>query len=167
MRIGNWKFFEKTIVDYGSPQGPLLVRYILIRNPKYWGIFLHKLCRSDHDRALHDHPWPFVSLILANGYKEIHHVSWKESHNEMLDCKVEEITEEVLQHISGEIMYRPAEWRHRVVIEGKPCWTLVLVGPRARRWGFWPNGTWCWWRKYDTHKGICQENLLHESDDEA
>lgn len=164
MRIGNWKFFEKTVVDGESDLGPLLVRYILIRNSKYWGVFLHKLCRSDHDRALHDHPWPFVSIVLWPGYKEIRYVRTIENTG-MHEAICEE---EVQTHHPGSILYRPAKWRHRVIINSwNPCWTLVLVGPRARRWGFWPNGEWCWWRKYDTHKGICQEEMLYQSDDEA
>lgn len=32
--------------------------------------FLHKFLRSDADRELHDHPWPFKAVILWRGYYE-------------------------------------------------------------------------------------------------
>lgn len=162
MRIGAFKLFEKTVVGKDDPLGPLLVRYQIIRHPKFWGIFLHKLCRSDHDRALHDHPWPFVSIVLWGGYKEIRHV--RDINNVVRYETIEETEFQV--HRPGAILYRPATWRHRVIIEpGRPAWTLILVGPRARRWGFWPNDGWCYWRKYNTHKGICEETEIHAADD--
>lgn len=57
----------------GDDQGtPYMVRYFISRpNTKKKGrIYLHKFLRSDHDRALHDHPWNFVSIILKGGYWE-------------------------------------------------------------------------------------------------
>jgi hypothetical protein len=35
-----------------------------------FNLFLHKICQSDPDGALHDHPWNFTSLILKGGYYE-------------------------------------------------------------------------------------------------
>ncbi len=29
------------------------------------------------------------------------------------------------------------------------CWTLVLMGPVRRRWGFWRDGRWWFWRDYE------------------
>lgn len=147
MRIGKIKLFEKTVIAAEAPDGPLLIRWILVRFPGY-GIYLHKLCRSDYDRALHDHPWPFVSIVLKNGYHEVH------------DQTVDEqlIT---VWHAPGSVLFRPAEWRHRVVIRpGKPAWTLILVGRRCRRWGFHLPTGWCWWRMHDPVKGICEEEVL-------
>lgn len=155
MRIGKLKLFEKRII--GDPANPLLVRWIVIRHPGFAGIFLHKLCRSDHDRALHDHPWGFVSLILKGGYEEIHRseVIWS-STGFPLDWYNERLV-----HKPGAILFRPALWRHRVIIGDKPSWNLIFVGPKYRRWGFWPNGSWCWWRKYNPDKGICEEDFLN------
>src|SRR5271170_2244259 len=33
-------------------------------------LYLHKFYRGDEDLHLHDHPWPFTSLILTRGYWE-------------------------------------------------------------------------------------------------
>jgi hypothetical protein len=103
---------------------------------------LHKMCRSDHERALHDHPWPFVSIVLRTGYEE--HTNGGVQFNPV-----------------GSVLRRPAHWQHRVVINrSRPAWTLVLVGRRIRKWGFWPNGQWCWWRHYNPSLGICEESIL-------
>ena len=154
MRIGQWKILEPVRkIDDDPELGPLVERRIIFRCRSF-GIFLHKLCRSDHDRALHDHPWSFVSLILKNGYKEIARLKG-----------VSKDVDVVLQNVPGEILWRPANWTHRVIIEdGKPAWTLIFLGPRIRKWGFWvprfEGFKWCWWAKYDTHKAICEEEQI-------
>jgi hypothetical protein len=160
MIIGKLKIFEKRVIGDG-PEGPLRIRWILFRVPSF-GIFLHKLCRSDHDRALHDHPWSFLSVVLKGGYDEIRYVRTITQIG--VYGRFEE--DEHQHHSVGSILFRPAEWRHRVIINDKPAWTLVFVGLNRRRWGFWPTGEFCWWRKYNPDKGICEENpICPEQDD--
>jgi hypothetical protein len=137
------KLFRKNVI--GPAINPLLIRYILIRFEP-WGIYLHHLMRSDYDRALHDHPWPFISIILRGSYTEIH--------DQTLDGS--EAREE---HRTGSVLIRPAQWRHRFLLT-RPAWTLVIVGRRCRRWGFFPAEGWCWWRKFNSDKGICEEQVL-------
>ncbi len=49
----------------GTADDPYLRRWWLIpRNPVF-NLYVHHFLRSDDDRALHDHPWPSVSVILA------------------------------------------------------------------------------------------------------
>ena len=45
---------------------PYLIRYTLIEC-RWFSIKVHHILRSDEDRCEHDHPWPFVSLILTGG----------------------------------------------------------------------------------------------------
>ena len=141
------KFFKKRIIDDGQSDRPLMTRWIIFRFESF-GMYIHKFHRSDHDRSLHDHPWPYVTIILKGGYSEVYFVRDREV---------------VRRNYPGQILFRPATWRHRVVLEkDKTSWSLVLVGPRCRRWGFWPNNTWCWWRKYNYLKAICDEEVLWE-----
>jgi hypothetical protein len=43
----------------------------------------------------------------------------------------------------------PATHIHRLsLIDGQPCWTLVIVLRASRAWGFWHAGQWIPWRKY-------------------
>jgi len=146
MKIGRFKFLHKRIV--GPDSDPLLIRYIIFSTP-IGGVYLHKFCRSDYDLALHCHPWDFVSIILKGGYDEQTDVG-------------------ILQHKPGSILLRPAEWRHRVIIRDlkKPSWNLILKGPRRRHWGFWPDGKFCWWRKFNYRLGICEEDIIWEEGDD-
>ena len=155
MRIGNIKFLEPVRkIDDDTVLGPLVERRVIFRC-KSFGIFLHKLCRSDHDRALHTHPWTFISFVLKNGYSEIARLKGVTKHIDVL-----------MKHSAGAILYRPADWSHRVIIEdGKPAWTLIIMGRRKQKWGFWVpqddmSFKFCWWANYDTHKAICEEEQI-------
>lgn len=125
----------------GPADTPYMIRWTIISTP-WFRIYLHKFVRSDYARALHDHPWSFASIILRRGYDEVTVVDTRSYH-------------------AGNILFRPAEWRHRVVLrDDKPAWTIVFCGPRTRRWGFWPNGSWCWWRKFNPNLAICEDGIL-------
>lgn len=142
-------FAAKRVI--GDAKDPYLMRWIILQTP-WFSVYVHKLLRSDHDMSLHDHPWPFASFVLT-GYEEAVCAEnedgslrwWREVHG----C--------------GDVLLRRAGHRHRVIIRDRtiPGWTVVLTGPRSRRWGFWPKGpggtyTWCHWKSYDMGKGICE-----------
>lgn len=148
MQFGSFEILGRKFI--GPREHPLLIRYIFFRF-KAFGVYLHHLKRSDFDRALHDHPWPFVSIMLKNGYVE--------EHDQTVDG-----TKVQVRHVAGNVILRPAEWRHRVIVdEGHTAWTLVLVGRRARKWGFHLPDGWCWWRKHNPMLNICEDNILDES----
>lgn len=113
MKILGMRFFEKQIIGAFSGVAPLLIRRVLFRVPRF-GIYLHHLLRSDYDRALHDHPWPFISIVLRGGYWEIH--------DQTTDGR--QVSE---YHGRGSILIRPAEWRHRFTLAA-PAWDA------GRRW---------------------------------
>lgn len=131
------KFFKKRII--GPKDNPLLTRYIIFRFP-WIGVYVHHLMRSDYDRACHDHPWGFISIILSGSY-------------------VEHTPQGHKIYRRGRILFRPAMWLHWLEMH-RPMWTLVIVGRRTRRWGFLLDGKWCWWRKYNYEKAICEEEIL-------
>ena len=113
----------------GDPQRPYLLRWYLIPRNKRFNLYLHKFLRDDDDRALHDHPWWFVSLVIRGAYQE------------MLDGGRSVVRR------AGSVGFRAAEHRHRVVLLRVPTWTIVLTGPVARDWGFWcPKGFVPWQR---------------------
>ncbi|SID67872.1 Protein of uncharacterised function (DUF550) [Mycobacteroides abscessus subsp. abscessus] len=76
-------------------EAPYLLRWYVIPRNRWLNIYLHKFLRDDDDRALHDHPWWFVSLMLWGQYKcaELHlmqHSARSEDHSTVLvgrrDC---------------------------------------------------------------------------------
>lgn len=85
----------------------------------------HHLHLSDDDRALHDHPWDFVSVILAGGYRELTPTGAQD-------------------YRAPALVTHAAEDLHRLELEdGGDVWTLVLTGRPRRRWGFaLPDGSW-------------------------
>jgi hypothetical protein len=140
MKIGRLLVCHRVVV--GDWHDPYLVRHIFFSHPKLLGLMLHHLRHSDPVPDLHDHGWWFISLIFWAGYGE-------ESNNGYHF------------HWPGTILYRPTSWRHRILIYGKPAWSLVLRGPRVREWGYWPKGRWCWWRKYDWKNAVCEDGVIH------
>jgi hypothetical protein len=107
-----------------NPAGePYLIRYRIVQTP-WLGLYLHHILRSDDDRALHDHPWPFLSFILRGGYWE---------HTPIGRAWYPPLS----------ILWRCPEQLHRLELpETKTAWTLVVRGRRRRAWGFHDNGQW-------------------------
>ena len=133
----NWAFMSTFEVWH---DGQLyLKRWRLFECP-WFGIYLHKICRPDRDRALHDHPWPFVSFLLKGWYFE------------ETPCK--EHDQNIWKCTNG--LY-PVYWfnrkkatdSHRITeVEDGGVWTLVLRGKRQRVWGFYTEKGWVPWNEY-------------------
>ena len=109
---------------------PYLERYYLFLKERErfpFNVFLHKFLKGDPD-DVHDHPWPYFTLILKGGYYE-----WVPEFNS-------------LGHKTGEIRYwrGPGHFRtcsagsyHRIELDpGVTAWTLFMPGPHKREWGF-------------------------------
>lgn len=88
-------------------------------------VFLHQFHRSDYDDALHDHPWPFTSVILAGGYYE-----YAVGQDGIIRKR---------WYGPGRVLKRPAAWKHRVELaldtEGR-VFSLVFRGVKERSWFF-------------------------------
>jgi len=167
VKLGAWRFLTTERIADG-PLGPLLLRHIIVKGPLF-GLCVHKLCRSDYDRALHDHPWWFISLVLWGGYLEV--TAPDPGRDAFIERRGDATIRDPGLRFRGpmSLAFRPAEWRHRVVIPGRSgpdgppraALTLVLMGPRIRKWGFWVDGKWCWWRRHDPTKNICSDEVIH------
>ena len=133
----------------GDPHQPYLYRWWLIPRNRWFNIYLHHFCRSDDDRALHDHPWWNLSWLIEGEYDEVVPVK----------CLGPALSAEsnlhgVVRRRPGAVVLRRAKSAHRVALVRdslgyeKACWTLFLTGPRVRDWGFWcPNG-WRHWHEF-------------------
>jgi hypothetical protein len=123
----------------GGTERPYLLRWHLLPRNRWMNLYLHKFCRDDDDRALHDHPWWFVSLMLAGVYREYTPGRGAEGQR----GKAAEGDWVCEMRRGGSIAFRRAEHRHRVELLKRddgtpiPCWTLVLTGSNVRTWGFW------------------------------
>ena len=111
----------------GPRDNPYMYRWHLLRF-RGWQLSLHKIWRSDDDRALHDHSGDNLSIILKGQYTELP------------DRQV---------YGAGNVIFRKAEKAHRLVLdEGKPVWTLWLRWPPRREWGFHCPKGWRHWKQF-------------------
>ncbi len=152
MRRGDWALFDrKRICDISDRNSLYLSRLYIVETP-WFGVFLHGIYRKDHDRALHDHPWDFVSIVLRGGYAE----RWQRY---------------VGRHVSAPIRgqfwsagsvhrMRRGEFHRISYLLRVPTWTLVFVGRRRGPWGYLtPHG---WVESHDYHRTLG----LSETDDD-
>lgn len=127
---------DKTI---GGADRPYLLRWHLVPRNRLFGIYLHCFLRSDDDRALHDHPWWSLSLSLEGRYLEIVPVDQSDPNGPT----------RTLVRRPGTLVLRRATHAHRIVIyPGMPAWTLFIVGPVVRKWGFWCPQGWRRWQDF-------------------
>ena len=107
-----------------------LRRHYLSPRTWRWRLFLHLINKPDDDRDPHDHPWDFWTIILRGGYTEL-----------FLDPQTG--NDHIREARPGKYLFRKAEHTHRITKHHKGLsWTLLLVGPTRRRWGFHTEDGW-------------------------
>jgi len=134
----NWleQHDRKRVIMDRIDNEPYLERYyIFLKDRKRFpfNVFLHKFLKGDPD-DVHDHPWPYATLILAGGYYE-----WIPQFTEdgKLNCEIRKWRGPGHFRICSPNSY------HRIELkEGVTAWTLFMPGPQRREWGFWVNNEW-------------------------
>lgn len=139
-------------------------RFWLVRHNEQktnWAARIHNVKRSDHDRALHDHPWNNCSVVLRGGYWEVFPGTFQRAledglleHDVDLQALHLTIASKAGRQVSraqrkafarhgvhwrgaGAVVRRKAETLHRLVLpKGKDAWSLFLMGPKIKDWGF-------------------------------
>jgi hypothetical protein len=145
-----------------------------VRNPgeecETWGARVHNIKRSDYDRALHDHPWWNISIVLRGGYWEVFPGAYQSSVEANFDTP-DGIAMSLLGHAistnvgralsrakrrefeaagvfwrgAGAVVRRQALTAHRLVIPtGTDAWSLFIMGAKVsdRGWGFYTPEGW-------------------------
>ncbi|MBS7790263.1 hypothetical protein KTR66_09665 [Roseococcus sp. SDR] len=121
----------------GGEADPYMRRWYILPRSADASCYLHEFLRSDEDRALHDHPYDSVGIILAGGYIE---------HTDTAAPQI---------RLPGDVIPRRATDRHRVQLftgpDGRPqpAWTLFATGARVRDWGFWCGETFVPWQTFE------------------
>jgi hypothetical protein len=126
----------------GNASSVYMRRWYVIPRNRLFNIYLHEIRRSDDDRALHDHPWVNVSIVLKGRYREIMPLT-PPTEDHTLPYQIEK------WRTRGSIVLRRPTAAHRLEIEdGKPCWSLFITGPNVRTWGFWCPRGWKPWQQF-------------------
>jgi len=140
-----WNWFVKKMMAIGQSrnpdfvvggiENPYLRRWFVIPRNPIFNIYLHQFLRDDDDRALHDHPWAWCSILLRGQY-------------------VERTVDDVTLRHAGSMKISGPRRAHRVVLvkdldgKARSCWTLFITGPRVRTWGFHCPKGWVPWREF-------------------
>ena len=127
----------------GRPECPYLQRWAVMVG--LFSVRVHHFYRSDDERAFHDHPWWFLTLVLRGGYTDVSPCPVCEGNPALkLICGTGKPggtcggTGEQLDHITaGSVRFRPALHQHTVRVDPGGVWTVILTGPNRRVWGFW------------------------------
>ena len=132
---------KRIVMDRVSDE-PYLERYYLFlkdRDRFPFNVFLHKFLKSDPD-DVHDHPWPYATLILRGGYYE-----WQPQFNSA-GQKIGEIAKWCG---AGSFRWAGANTYHRIELDPTiTCWTLFMPGRKCRDWGFLVRNQWVQWEQY-------------------
>lgn len=127
---------------------PFLKRWFAAPKNRVCNRYVHQFLRNDEDRALHDHPWWNLSILLRGQYIE-HTIDAGGVHRHTL-------------YSAGDVKFRPPWAAHRVELmdgpngEKLPSWSLFITGPVQRKWGFHCPGEWRSSSKFHD-KGGCHD----------
>lgn len=111
-----------------------LYRWWILPRNRWFNVYLHVIHDDDDDRALHDHPWWNVSMLLHGSYFE---------HLPRGRCVIRR---------PGDVVCRRAVAAHRLELRNGPCWSLFITGRKRRTWGFHcPRGWRPWYEFVDTN----------------
>lgn len=138
-----------------------------------WKVALHQWCRSDDDRAPHDHVGHNISILLTGRYRElVREREWLQDGDMLSFYPVGTWT----HHGDGEFYrdvdhwhtryplvpyFRRASTPHRVALlrrylggpnsylyRERSMWSIWVRGPHVREWGFHCPRGWRPWKEY-------------------
>ena len=136
---------KRVVMDRQNDE-PYLERYYLFLKDRKrfpFNVFLHRFLKSDPD-DVHDHPWPYATLILKGGYYE-----W----TPVFDGENKKIGEICKWRGPGHFRVCRSTSYHRIELDPSvECWTMFMPGPQRREWGFLVNNKWVHNDTYLTYK---------------
>ena len=113
---------------------PYLTRYRLLVTPLI-RVYLHRIYAPD-GACMHDHPWAWwASIVLWGGYTELIQTS---------------LTLAQVTRLAGSVAFHGTGYVHMIdrLHPTRSTWTLLVVGPHVRRWGFFTRSGWIDHRRY-------------------
>lgn len=110
-------------------------RYLLFKTP-WFTIYLHRICKSDEDIHMHDHPWDFESMILSGSYAEFS--KYPPNFDEVQYNK----------YYAGDVIKHKASDAHKIMLLTREVWTLVCVTGKKQPWGYQTSEGWIDHEKY-------------------
>jgi len=130
-----WALWRWSEIDAGYIQ-----RLHIVKTP-WFAVCLHKIVNPDPEPFLHDHPVTFLAIILRGMYREMRQKPGRQWPTL------------VTRRWYNFITASPDD-RHKIVCVPAPTWTLALMGPKVREWGFHTDKGWVYWKDFNAkYKG--------------
>ncbi len=115
-----------------SPNGePYIYRWHILPKGGPANVYLHVQVRSDPRIEKHDHPWDNTTAMLAGTYDE-----------ELDFAPGSRRPAVTFKRKTGDMIFRRAEWSHRLILTSPYAMTLFTTGPKVREWGYWFKDGW-------------------------
>lgn len=141
-----WLRLEPHVI-IGGEDDPYLKRWLVVPRNKFpFNIYLHKFCRSDDDRALHDHPWDWWSILLKGGYTE--HFEGGSRRRPQFSIAHRRAEEAHRVELDAYCACPDGDDGSGIVCKEKPAWTLFITASKRREWGFHCPKGWMHWEKF-------------------
>ncbi len=105
-------------------------------------VYIHQFARSDDDRALHDHPWPWASIVLQGSYDE---------HVPINADDAAGATRRQRRARGSYVIRQDGASPHRVELRKNQPLTLFITGAKYRDWGFYCNNGWRHHKNFASH----------------
>lgn len=140
----------------GAPDCPLMDRWTIWESDRLdCKLLLHHFLPYASDPDCHDHPRPFITAVLRGRYEDIV-PCYCNRVGEALLCVRCHGTGKVLGEAmrAGTIRRRSARHTHLTRTRSDGAWTVVLMGPKRRPWGFWRNRHWWPFKAYEERFGF-------------
>ena len=129
----------KLIKEIRSKEGKLHFRRWEILKTRWFSIYIHGIYAADQDKHLHNHPWDYKSIVLKGSYIE-------ETNNGVNLLKF------------GTVTSRNGKDYHKIkTLLTKSVYTLFIVSPAKRVWGYQVDGSWM---NHEEYRKLKNQNLL-------
>lgn len=132
----------KLIKEIRSKEGKLHFRRWEILKTRWFSIYIHGIYAADQDKHLHNHPWDYKSIVLKGSYIE----ETLTGNNVMRPLKM---------------VTRDGKDYHKIKeLKSKSVYTLFIVSPVKRIWGYLVDGSWMNHEEYreKKNKGLFGNN---------
>lgn len=148
----------------GAPECPLIHRWTLLElgprvmegsgPSRVYKLLLHHFLPTSRERDPHDHPRPFWTFVLWGEYTDesLRPAALIGDNGRVLSEHCGNLLHRETMR-AGMVRYRRARHMHRTWAGERGAWTLVLMGPKRREWGFLRGGGWLPWRQYEENFG--------------
>lgn len=127
----------------GPADNPQTLRWHIL-NWRGIQVALHYWCRSDSDRALHDHKADNISILLTGPYREWFSHAWEKPYYKTRWPLL--------------MYFRIGEAPHRIELHRGPVWSIWIRFSPRRDWGYWcPKG----WRSNSVYNAEGSDYYKH------